>query len=329
VAFGCEGVGYIVDVEPLLVIAPADAAPSHDSPRLSVVVVRATASNPAERDGGRLLPRFAALRRTPFAAFEERKKRLGTFDSKMSDNEHAAASLGDSEVSRVQHSPRHAIPEVGQRRENDGEISATVRGKESGYVLNEEPAGVKSVGDPGELEEQRRARAFEPRPFASDAEVLAGEAATDEIRGSLFPVGVCSASTTSRSAKPESTEPSGINVLNGIHAWYSGPPSLQDSSSVGVNLDLSGASPSGAFESEVESPDAREEREEGRHSGMRVFEVGGPGLTCEHAKPVLFGHGLAEGHGYAVLDADDSAHGQDLLFWRVLQRNDIARVDAG
>ena len=190
--FGGEGVdNKVVAVEGTMwsrfASTRCECVRSHDSARLSVVVVRAAASNPAERDGGRLLPRFAALRRIPFATFEERKKRLGTFDSKMSDNEHAAASLGDSEVSRVQHSPRHAIPEVGQRRENDDEISATVRGKESGYVLNEEPAGVKSVGDPGELEEERRPRAFESRTLPGDAEVLAGEPAADEISGTRRP----------------------------------------------------------------------------------------------------------------------------------------------
>ena len=72
----------------------------------------------------------------------------------MSDNEHSSASLGHSEVSRVQHSPGKAIPELGQRREYDGEISSTLRGKESGNILNEEPAGAKSVSDSCELEEE-------------------------------------------------------------------------------------------------------------------------------------------------------------------------------
>ena len=230
----------------------------HDSSRLAIVVVRATASKAAERCDGSSRPRFAALRRIPFAAFEERKKRLGAFGSKMSDNEHTAASLGDSEVSRVQHSPRHAIPEVGQRRENDGEISATVRGKESGYVLNEEPAGVNSVGDPGELEEQRRPCAFESRSLPGDAEVLAGEPSTDEVRTSGDDVppraSLCWACRVG--ARSPVTTREDVGKLRHI-----GPPSLEDSSSVGVNLDLSDASPSGAFESKVESPDTREERE--------------------------------------------------------------------
>src|SRR5262249_18522898 len=105
----------------------------------------ATASRAVRKCPGNVLPRFCARRRIPAAAFQERKKRGGTSGSKTSDNEHAAAPLGDSEVSRVQHSPANAIPEVGQRRENDGEIAATVGGKKSGNVLKQEPAGLNKV----------------------------------------------------------------------------------------------------------------------------------------------------------------------------------------
>lgn len=47
-------------------------------------------------------------------------------------------------------------PELGQRREKDGEISATVAGKKSGNVLDEDqPSGAKSpVCNAGELEEE-------------------------------------------------------------------------------------------------------------------------------------------------------------------------------
>jgi len=47
-------------------------------------------------------------------------------------------------------------PEFGQRRENGSEVSATVRGKESGNVLNEQPSSVpeNKVSDSGCLVEQ-------------------------------------------------------------------------------------------------------------------------------------------------------------------------------
>jgi hypothetical protein len=132
---------------------------------------------------------LVARRRIPAAAFEERKKRLGTASSKTSDKEHSTTSLGDSEESTVQHSPGHAIPEVGQRREYDGEISATVRGKKSGDVLNDEPAGPNSVGDACELEEQRRALAGEARSPPRDRDVLTGEASADEVNTSVAVLG--------------------------------------------------------------------------------------------------------------------------------------------
>jgi hypothetical protein len=127
------------------------------------------------------LPRFSARLKIPLAAFEERKKRLGTSGSKMSDNEDSTAPLGNSEVSRVQHSPANAIPELGQRREKDGEISSTERGKKSGYVLNEEPAGAKSVNDSYELEEEGGSLTGESCSPAGDREVLAGEASAEEV----------------------------------------------------------------------------------------------------------------------------------------------------
>jgi len=64
-----------------------------------------------------------------------------------------------------------------------------VGGKESGYVLNEEPSSVphKVIGDSGELEEQAGALACEPSSSSGDREVLAGEAAAEKINGTVSP----------------------------------------------------------------------------------------------------------------------------------------------
>jgi hypothetical protein len=96
--------------------------------------------------------------------------------------------LGDSEVSAVQHSPGEVVkPDVGQRREYDGEIASAVGGKKSGNVLNEDiPSGPnKVVGCSDELEEEPAALALEPGPLAGDGEVLAGEAAEGEVDSSV------------------------------------------------------------------------------------------------------------------------------------------------
>lgn len=72
-------------------------------------------------------------------------------------------------------------PEFGQRRENDGEISAAVGGKESGYVLNENPSSGanKLPCEPGELEEQAGSLPGEPPSSSGDGEVLAREPACE------------------------------------------------------------------------------------------------------------------------------------------------------
>jgi hypothetical protein len=64
--------------------------------------------------------------------------------------------LWHSEESTVQHSPGEVVkPEVGQRRENDPEVSSPIRGKESGNILNENPSSIpeNKVRDSGGLEE--------------------------------------------------------------------------------------------------------------------------------------------------------------------------------
>lgn len=74
----------------------------------SVGLVRLAAErarNAASNLGGNFLPRFSARRRIPAAARALREKREGAFGSRTSDNEHAAASLWDSEVASVQHAP--------------------------------------------------------------------------------------------------------------------------------------------------------------------------------------------------------------------------------
>lgn len=152
------------------------------------------------------MPRSCARLMIPAAAFGLKKNRSGTVaNSTSGKDENAPPSLGHSEVSAVQHSPSEVVkPELGQRRENDSEISSAVRGKESGYVLNEEPPAIseKSVCDSGCLEEEAAPFSRESLPRTRDGEVLAGEAAGDDTNGaspslrfdneinvSLFPVG--------------------------------------------------------------------------------------------------------------------------------------------
>jgi hypothetical protein len=63
---------------------------------------------------GKLRPRFSARLSIPAAAFALKKYFGGASVSKMSDNEDAAAALGDSEMLSVQHPPGDAIPPPNQ-----------------------------------------------------------------------------------------------------------------------------------------------------------------------------------------------------------------------
>jgi hypothetical protein len=108
----------------------------------------------------------------PAAAFGLKKNLGGTSASSTSGkDEDAAPPLGHSEESTVQHSPGEVVkPEVGQRREYDGEISSAVAGKESGYIFNENPSPVSEnkVRDSGGLEEESGAFACESCPLSGD-----------------------------------------------------------------------------------------------------------------------------------------------------------------
>lgn len=99
----------------------------------------------------------------------------------MADNEYSAASLGYSEVACVEHSPSAAVPEFGQRPQNDSEVPTIVRGEQPGNVLDEQPAWSKSVSDSSELEEESGTLAGEPGALPGDGHVLAREASAEEV----------------------------------------------------------------------------------------------------------------------------------------------------
>src|SRR5262249_48755830 len=89
--------------------------------------VDASASSAVIKRGGKVLPRLAARRRMPAAAFADSQYLRGTARvSRTADNEHATASLGDSEPSRVQNSVGPPIPELPQSQQEVSEVSATI-----------------------------------------------------------------------------------------------------------------------------------------------------------------------------------------------------------
>jgi len=115
----------------------------------------------------------------------------------MSDNVDTAAPLGHSEVLRVEYPPCQAVPDVGQRIHDDSEIVSFRGSKEPWNVLDEDPRRAERLCDAGELEEEAAAFPRESGPLAGDTEVLAGEAAADEVNTKLL--GFCFASPESLS----------------------------------------------------------------------------------------------------------------------------------
>jgi hypothetical protein len=75
----------------------------------------------------------------PLAAFALKKNLAGAVASKTRDNEHATASLGDSEALSVQDSPRHAIPAPLHFVDESGEVAPFVGTEETKDVFQHEP----------------------------------------------------------------------------------------------------------------------------------------------------------------------------------------------
>jgi len=66
----------------------------------------------------------------PAAVLADSQYRRGTARvSKTADNEHATATLGDSEPARIQNSPRDTVPEVVHVHEDPSEVESSIAAK--------------------------------------------------------------------------------------------------------------------------------------------------------------------------------------------------------
>jgi hypothetical protein len=151
---------------------------------LSLVVICATRSNAVCSEGGNVLPRFSARRRIPAHAFGLKKNLGATDSSKMSDNEHPTASLGDPEVATVQHPVGPPIPEVAQRPEDGSQVPSSVRRQEASDVLDDAPAGTELSQDAVELPPEPGPFSTQALAMSCDGDVLAGEPSVNKVNGS-------------------------------------------------------------------------------------------------------------------------------------------------
>lgn len=150
---------------------------------VSVSVAVAIRASADFKEGGNSRPRFSARRRMPRQALGESQYFGGTSGSRISasEQEDPSPSLDHSEVLRVKNPPGPHIPEVRQPSKDDAEVGSSVAGKQARDVLDKNPGGAEFSDDAMELEPEPAACAIKPRTTARNAEILAGEAAADDV----------------------------------------------------------------------------------------------------------------------------------------------------
>jgi hypothetical protein len=118
----------------------------------------------------------------PRQALALKKYRCGTSPvSKIADNEHTLASLGQAEELSVKHSVGDAIPEFDHAPENGSKVPSSVRRQDAGDVLPNQPPGPQSVSQPKIFEGQVTAVIIQASSEARDAEGLAGGSSDQKV----------------------------------------------------------------------------------------------------------------------------------------------------
>jgi hypothetical protein len=121
----------------------------------------------------------------PTAAFWLKENRGGTCDSRMCDNEHARASLGDSEKLSVQHSVGEPIPEFRQTPEEGAERPSLVNRQGAGDVFPDNPPRRKCSSQSKELQRQASSSVGKTLSDSSDGEGLAWSPSDEKVNWSL------------------------------------------------------------------------------------------------------------------------------------------------
>jgi hypothetical protein len=135
----------------------------------------ATASSAAFSATGSSRPRLLARLRIPRHARGLKKYRGGRSPvSKISDKKDTLASLGESEMLRIEHSPRHTVPELVQRSEEASEGLAVIGRESAGDVFPDDPAGLCALSKSDELEGQLTTRVSHSTSESGNAEGLTG-----------------------------------------------------------------------------------------------------------------------------------------------------------
>jgi len=162
--------------------------------------------------------------------------------AKTCDQENPTATRGDSEILSIKHSPASQIPAFGKGSDDCLEVFAIVAIEEPRDVLKHHPLGPKLVNDADDLEEEAGAAAGKSAPLAHGADVLAGEAAGDDVDGAEI----------GGAAEPD------VIVLRGL--WKA---VCEDRPASGIDFDLPCGLKACVFESNIETADAGEQTTDG------------------------------------------------------------------
>jgi hypothetical protein len=141
-------------------------------------------SNALLKGGNRFLPMRSARLSIPLAAFELKKYFWGTAPfSITSHNEHSLARLGDSEVFAVKHTPSDSIPVLGQRSNNDFEVSSSVGRQKAWNILDDTNCGATLLKQSRKLIKESRLLPSKPssRAHSRQRDVLAWESSDPNV----------------------------------------------------------------------------------------------------------------------------------------------------
>jgi hypothetical protein len=106
--------------------------------------------------------------------------------SKISDNEHTLASLGQSEILSVKDSVGPPIPALCQASDKGTKVPSACRRQDTGDVLPKNPAGPKSFSQPKKFEGQVAAGIGHASPQPGDGEGLARRASDKNVNPSVL-----------------------------------------------------------------------------------------------------------------------------------------------
>lgn len=192
----------------------------------------------------------------------------------MSDNEHALAVLGDTEILAVKHLPLQVVPQLIQRGEDSAERAPLMVSEKASDVLKKQKPWLFRPSNPRDLKKENATGIAESRAHAGNGEGLAGETAAQEI---------------------EVGETAGVDTGDVAEGPVVGKPSPVEGG--GVLVDFREADTDGAAsDTEFKSADAAEQREIPRscviHRLLRIegaLDVGStpPGVAVRHVAAAI------------------------------------------